>query len=107
MRSRFQRGRQPPPNPQGRWTLEGTRVDDYDLDAATRELVDALYDDLVTTAEWIDRAVSAIQARVGEAAVREKIAKLRNTTGRPPAEAEAALRLADVLERKLEARLPR
>jgi hypothetical protein len=88
-------------------TLEGTRVDDYDLDAATHELVDALYDDLVTTAEWIDRAISAIQARVGEAQVREKIAKLRNTSGRSPAEAEAALRLADVLERKLQARLPR
>ena len=88
-------------------TLEGTKVDDYGIDAATRELIDALYDDLVTTAEWIHRAISAIQARVGEAEVREKIDKLRNTTGRLPAEIESALRLADMLERKLEARLPR
>jgi hypothetical protein len=37
--------------------------------------------------------------------VREKIRKLRDVTGREPAEAETYRKLADRLERKLDARL--
>lgn len=80
--------------------------EDFELDQATLALVDSFYDDLITLGEWHDRAVLATQAWLSSVSVRKKIAALRATTGRPAEEKETALRLADRLERKLEAQLP-
>ena len=46
------------------------------------------------------------QAWLGDVKVRRKIEALRNTTGRTPEETENFHRLAEKLERKLEAVLP-
>ena len=79
--------------------------EEFELDQATLALVDSFYDDLITLGEWHDRAVLATQVWLGSVAVRRKIAALRNTRGRSTEERESALRLADRLERKLEAQL--
>jgi hypothetical protein len=85
--------------------LEHAKIEDYNLDEATLALVADVHDDLVTLGEWHDRTLSAVQAWLIDADVRDKISRLRNTQGRTSAETETALRLADRLERKLEARL--
>lgn len=82
------------------WNPEG-----LDLDEVILWRVSDIHDDLVTLAEWTDRTLSSVQGWLGDRDVREKIAKLRNTTGRTPEEAATALRLAAKLERKLETRL--
>jgi hypothetical protein len=86
--------------------IEAYHVDDFDLEATTLDLVDTFYDDLITLAQWVDRAVMATQVWLGDVKVRRKIEALRNTIGRTPEETENFRRVADKLERKLEAVLP-
>lgn len=86
--------------------IEAYHVDDFDLDATTLDLVDTFHDDLLTLAQWVDRATMATQRWLQDVQVRRKIEALRNTDGRTPEEAENFHRLADRLERKLEAVLP-
>lgn len=85
--------------------LQGFHVEDYKLDEVSLMTLDELYDDLVSMSEWRDRTIHSVQARLSDHEVRAKIAKLRDTTGRTPAEAQTALALAARLEAKLEARL--
>jgi hypothetical protein len=86
--------------------IESYRVDDFDLEATTLDLVDTFYDDLITLGQWVDRAMMATQVWLGDVKVRRKIDALRNTVGRTPEETENFRRVADKLERRLEAVLP-
>jgi len=85
--------------------LEGWHVHEFNLDEESMWLMADIHDDLISLGEWHDRTLSSVQAWLLDVDVREKIAKLRDTRGRTEEEAETALRLADRLERKLEARL--
>jgi hypothetical protein len=86
--------------------IESYHVEDFDLEATTLDLVDTFHDDLITLAQWVDRAMMATQAWLTDVNVRRKIDTLRNTIGRTPEETESFRRVADKLERKLEAVLP-
>lgn len=84
--------------------LEKVQVTDYDLsEIVLAERFADMYDDLVRLGWWLDRQLLAIAKHLNDKDVREKIKKLRDTNGRTPEETETALRLADRLERKLEA----
>ena len=85
--------------------LESLPLKDLNLGEAELALVADIHDDLIALGEWHDRALSAVQAWMVDEHVREKIRKLRDVTGREPAEAETYRKLADRLERKLDARL--
>ena len=85
--------------------LESLPLKDLNLGEAELALVADIHDDLIALGEWHDRALSAVQAWMVDEHVREKIRKLRDVTGREPAEAETYCKLADRLERKLDARL--
>jgi hypothetical protein len=85
--------------------LEGWHLHEYAFNEESAWLMADIHDDLITLGEWHDRSLSAVQGWLFDVDVRSKIDKLRDTTGRTPEEAETALRLADRLERKLEARL--
>jgi hypothetical protein len=63
--------------------------------------IDAIYDNLTWLAEQVDVALSLTQHRLEDEDVLARIATLRNTSGRTPAEAETARKLAGRLERKL------
>lgn len=67
--------------------------------------VEDLLDDLISLGEWYDRTLLAVLGWLDGVDLHAKIEKLRNTAGRTPEEAKTAERLADRLERKLEARL--
>jgi hypothetical protein len=82
--------------------LEAVDLAGYGLDTVNMWKVADIYDDLITLGEWYDRTLSAVQGWLNDVSVREKIAKLRDTTGRTPEEAETALKLATRLERKLD-----
>lgn len=82
--------------------LETIDLAGYGLDTINMWKVADIYDDLVTLGEWHDRALSAVQRWLDDVSIREKIAKLRDTSGRTPEEADTALKLADRLESKLE-----
>lgn len=86
-------------------SIESYQPQEFDLDAATIDLIDSFHDDLISLAAWCDRALAATQGWLEDGEVRRKIAALRDTTGRDPEEAASYNRLADKLERKLEARL--
>ena len=77
-------------------------IEDFDVQAL-RGLdpwhLDNLMDDVDSLDEWLQRLRSAVVALMGDIAVQARIAKLRSTEGRPPAEAEAMRRKADELER--------
>jgi hypothetical protein len=85
--------------------LEAIDISEYRLDEATLALVADLHDDLISLTEWLDRTLSGVQAWLSDVAVRAKIEKLRDTTGRTEPEAETARKLAARLERKLLNRL--
>jgi ParB-like chromosome segregation protein Spo0J len=85
--------------------LEGWHLHEYAFNEESAWLMADIHDDLITLGEWHDRSLSAVQAWLLDVDVRSKIDKLRDTTGRTPEEADTARRLADRLERKLEARL--
>ena len=85
--------------------IEAYKPEEYAFDEATLMLIDAFHDDLITLATWIERGLFATQAWLTEIRVREKIKALRDTTGRTLEEAETYRRVADKLERKLQARL--
>ena len=85
--------------------LEGWHVHEFNLDEESMWLMADIHDDLITLGEWHDRTLSAVGRWLLDKDVRDKIAKLRDTRGRTAEEAETALRLAERLERKLEARL--
>jgi hypothetical protein len=67
--------------------------------------INTIYEELVDLLEWSERHVGWFQAHSDEIVVRRKIKALRDTNGRTGPEAETALRLADMLERKLTNRL--
>lgn len=79
--------------------------EDFRLDEVTMGVIADVYDDLMDLSFWTDRAISMTQGWMEDGDVKRKIAALRDTTGRTPAEAETALRLAQRLEDKLERRL--
>jgi hypothetical protein len=81
--------------------LEDIRVQDYGLDEVSLWKISDLHDDLISLGEWQNRAISAVQAHLGDASVAAKIAKLREHSGRTPAERETAELLAARLEKKL------
>jgi hypothetical protein len=86
--------------------LQDFNVEDYDLsDQPVVWRAQDIFDDLLLLGEWLDRTTASIQARLGDRQVLDRIAKLRDTTGRTPQEAETALRLAAQIERKMENRL--
>jgi hypothetical protein len=85
--------------------LEDFSIDDLRLDEATMWEIDAAYADMITLGEWWNRTIMGIQGWLSDVSVREKISKLRDTSGRTAEEAKVARMLADRLERKLEARL--
>jgi hypothetical protein len=88
--------------------LEDYDIRDYDLEGMADVALwsaDAIYDDLISLGWWLDRSLMTFSRWLDDYDVRDKITKLRNTTGRTPEEAETALKLADRLEKKLEARL--
>jgi hypothetical protein len=58
-------------------------------------------EELVELKSWAGRVLNALDARRADDATRTKIAKLRNTTGRTPSEAEAFQRKAHRLESAL------
>lgn len=78
----------------------------YDLgNEPNLHLMTELHDDLLTLQEWMDRQLAAVWGRLQETDLLAKIAKLREVEGRSPQEVETARRLADRLQRKLDARL--
>ena len=88
--------------------LESLNIEDVGLDEYSLDTVNDLHDDMLFLQDWMDRTVGAVQARLGEYGIREKIASLRAKTvanGCTPEEAGAAQRVADRLERRLQARL--
>jgi hypothetical protein len=80
---------------------DGEPADKYWDDLA----VESLFEDLAWLAEEVDKAVALVQARITDAELKARIAQIRNTTGRTPAEAASANRIADRLERRLRNRL--
>ena len=88
--------------------LEGLEVDDIELDEHTADTVNDLHDDMLRLQDWAERVSGAVQGRLGEQAVRQKIAGLRAKTvsrGCSEEEAVAAQRAADRLERRLNNKL--
>jgi hypothetical protein len=85
--------------------LGSVRIEEYDLDEVSLARISDIHDDLLALADWMDRAISSIQARLSDAEVRAKIAMLRNISGFTEHEARTRLALADRLERKLGNRL--
>ncbi|WP_027007216.1 hypothetical protein [Conexibacter woesei] len=67
--------------------------------------VASLLEDLTELRAYTDTLISYIHDKVDDAAFAERLAKLRNVTGRPPEEAKAFLTAADKLEREREKRL--
>lgn len=82
--------------------LEDIHIQDYGLGDVELWKITAIYEDLISLGEWYTRQLSAVQGYLGKFPARERIAKLRNVTGRTPEETATALRLADRLERSLE-----
>jgi hypothetical protein len=90
---------------QAAMALESIDVNSYGLSEVVLWKVEDILDDLISLGEWYDRTLLGVLGWLDGVDLRGKIEKLRNTAGRTPEEAETALRLADRLERKLEARL--
>jgi hypothetical protein len=80
-------------------------IEDCQLDEVALQRLSDIHDDLLSLGEWYERTLSAVQHRLTDAAVLQKIGKLRDTSGRTPEEAQTAMRLAERLERKLGSRL--
>jgi bacterioferritin-associated ferredoxin len=85
--------------------LASVRVEDYGLDQVSLARLTDMHDDLLALADWMDRTLSSVQARLSDTEVRAKIAMLRNISGFTEHEAKTRLALADRLERKLGNRL--
>ena len=70
--------------------------------------IDSLHNDMARLQKCIDRKVGAVEARLGEQAIRQKIAALRSKSvknGCTVEESLSAKRAADRLESKLKAGL--
>jgi len=78
--------------------LESVDVADYDL--ADPDEVSEFHDDLVELQLWMDRSIALASARLDDATLERKIAKLRDGTGRTSAEQQTAATLAAKLERR-------
>lgn len=88
--------------------LMSVKIEDVELDEHALDTVNDLHDDMLFLQDWIEQTIGAIQARLGEQRIRDKIKGLRAKTvaNRCTAEEEAsARRAADRLQRKLDARL--
>jgi hypothetical protein len=85
--------------------LDDIHVEDFELGGIGPWQVADIHDDLVTLVDKADRLLSAVQGWLEDGNVRKKIAILRDSSGRSPAEAATAAKMADRLERKLNARL--
>jgi hypothetical protein len=88
--------------------LESLDIEDIELDAHSLDTVNDLHDDMLFLQDWMDRTIGAVQGRLGDYGILQKIAALRAKTvanGCEPDEEAAARRAASRLERRLEARL--
>ena len=85
--------------------LESFDISNYEFDSPTLLVIADVHDDLLSLQGWLDRALLHIGGHLADHDVREKIKRMRDPHGRTPEEAMTANRLADRLERKLEARL--
>lgn len=87
-------------------TLEDVHFEDYSLEgddvseAALAE-ISQVQDDLMSLGEWQDRALRSTKNWLSNTAVEEKLAKMRDRTGRTEEEWKTAEALADKLELKL------
>jgi hypothetical protein len=77
----------------------------HELDELEQDMAAGIYEELVWLAGILDQAVSAVSARISDQVVLDKIAILRNTSGRTPEEAKTAQRIADKLEWRLKNRV--
>lgn len=85
-------------------------IGDVELDEHGLDLINDLHDDMLFLQDWIEQTIGAVQGRLGEHGVRQKIKALRDKTtanGCTVEEEATARRMADRLERKLGARLAR
>jgi hypothetical protein len=73
----------------------------------TQDVLRRLYDDLHDLQSWMDFTMNATALRMDESAIVDKIRALRDTKGRTPEERKTALRLAERLEKRFNARLDR
>ena len=90
------------------YRLDSIDVEDYELDDLATHALTTLFEDLMYLGEWWDRTLAAIQARLGDLPLLQRIEKLRAVTvenGAEPAEATSAQRRAAILQRKLDNRL--
>jgi hypothetical protein len=78
--------------------LESVDITDYDL--ADPDVVSEFHDDLVELKLWMDTSIALASARLDDAVLERKIAKLRDGTGRTTAEQQTAAALASKLERR-------
>jgi hypothetical protein len=86
--------------------LESIEIEDYELDDVTQEALKGIYDDLSELQTWMDMALASVERRMEDANLITKIKHLREgTTGRTEEEIRTARRLADRLQRRLEAKL--
>lgn len=84
-----------------RWTYRALLLAPHDDPELTDYHLETLEWELDKLAELIGWWRTELARQRGDARQRDKIAKLRNTSGRTAPEAETALVLADRLERKL------
>lgn len=84
--------------------LQSLNIEDAELDEHGLDLLNDLHDDMLYLQDWSELLIAALQGRLGEQGLRQKIAALRSKTvanGCTLEEAEAAARMADRLERRL------
>jgi hypothetical protein len=83
--------------------LTSFKLADYVGDGSEPEIdvLTRLQDDLISLSTWLDAQLMGVQGYLSTYATREKIAKLRDTTGRTAEEIEAYTKAADRLERQL------
>lgn len=85
--------------------LQSYDASDWDLnDDSIACVAMNVFDNLTLLADEISDTLTSLRGRFSDQRVRDKIAKLRDTTGRTAAEAETALRSVDRIEGKLVAR---
>lgn len=86
--------------------LEDFDINDYEVDDdPSLRLTADVHDDLLALQEWLDRQLWSVQSRLREHDLLAKIERLKQTNGRTPEETATALRLAERLQRKLDALL--
>ena len=91
-------------NKLSRYNVEKMDLDE--MEETTVWTLEDLHKDLTEHTVWVERTLTSVQARMSDASVRAKIKQMREgIAGRPAEEIDTARKLADRLERKLDARL--